>query len=246
VVGAGWFLPVRWPHCAGLRTTTRWVPVPRYPPPLRLARAAAGSQRIGHANVFPPRYSCGTWAPVVLPLPPVCRLQIDIAQPDQFQQYQRILTMLSRLGVGHILYAGNNSALSTPSNNTDDWGWEVCLWLNEGQQLREGEWVSGPCADQAAWTCFDGMQIAMGCHRSSAHAPAPRCDAIFSNPSCELCASERLFPMGEGTSRGSRPTRIPTPPPHTPLPPSPEGGDGTPLTSCAQSIGNIDVSGSLS
>ena len=67
--------------------------------------------------------------------------QVDIAQPDQFEQYQRILSMLSRLGVGHILYAGNNSALSSPSNNTDDWGWEVCLWLNEGQQLREGEWV---------------------------------------------------------------------------------------------------------
>ena len=63
--------------------------------------------------------------------------------------------MLSRLGVGHILYAGNNSALSSPSNNTDDWGWEVCLWLNEGQQLREGEWVrTRTRVCDGLWTCL--------------------------------------------------------------------------------------------
>ena len=66
--------------------------------------------------------------------------QIDISNATQWPEYVRILTQLSRIGVNRILYAGGNNAVSTVSNCTDDWGWENTLWLNLGEQLREGYW----------------------------------------------------------------------------------------------------------
>lgn len=66
--------------------------------------------------------------------------QIDISNATQWPEYVRILTQLSRIGVNRILFAGGNSAVSTTANCTDDWGWENVLWLNLGEQLREGYW----------------------------------------------------------------------------------------------------------
>ena len=66
--------------------------------------------------------------------------QIDISNATQWPEYVRILTQLSKIGVNRILFAGGNSAVSTTQNCTDDWGWENVLWLNLGEQLREGYW----------------------------------------------------------------------------------------------------------
>ena len=69
--------------------------------------------------------------------------QIDISNATQWPEYARILTMLSRLGVERILYAGANSDVSTVANCTDDWCWEEVLWLAMGEQLRTGAWKPG-------------------------------------------------------------------------------------------------------
>jgi hypothetical protein len=69
--------------------------------------------------------------------------QIDIINSTLFAQYQRIFARLQQLGVTHNLYAACDSEVSTRANNTDSWGWEEVLWLNEGQHIRENEWLPG-------------------------------------------------------------------------------------------------------
>jgi PAN domain len=69
--------------------------------------------------------------------------QIDIANSTQFVEYTRILTQLNRIGVTHLLYGGSDSSVSTKNNATDDWGWEEILWLDLGEDIREGYWTPG-------------------------------------------------------------------------------------------------------
>lgn len=69
--------------------------------------------------------------------------QVDVSNATQFEEYSRILQRLSSLGISNILYAGSNSEVSNKANNTDGWGWEQTLWLNEGQHVREGVWLPG-------------------------------------------------------------------------------------------------------
>jgi hypothetical protein len=77
--------------------------------------------------------------------------QIDISNATQWPEYARILTMLSRIGVERILYAGANSEVSQVSDCTDDWCWEEVLWLGYGEQLRKGDWAPGsPLADSVS------------------------------------------------------------------------------------------------
>jgi len=69
--------------------------------------------------------------------------QIDISNATQWAQYVRILTTLSRMGVGYILFAASNSDVSSYANCTDDWCWEPVLDLGMGEQMRTGAWVPG-------------------------------------------------------------------------------------------------------
>lgn len=69
--------------------------------------------------------------------------QIDISNGTQWDEYVRILTQLNRIDVHYLLYAGSNSAVSSIANNTDSWGWEEVLWLNEGQNIRTTAWTPG-------------------------------------------------------------------------------------------------------
>ena len=47
------------------------------------------------------------------------------------------------MGLTHILFAPQNSDVSSRANNTDPWGWEQLLWFGMGQKLRMGEWKPG-------------------------------------------------------------------------------------------------------
>jgi hypothetical protein len=66
--------------------------------------------------------------------------QIDVATPEGVEEYKRIMTRASELGVTHLLYTPANSSLSRVEDNADSWGWENVLWFGLGQKLRKGEW----------------------------------------------------------------------------------------------------------
>ena len=74
-----------------------------------------------------------------------CRTSIlcSIANATQWPEYERILTQVSRLGVEHILFAGQNSAESSFANATDDWHWEGVLFLSMGEKIRAAAFVPG-------------------------------------------------------------------------------------------------------
>lgn len=69
--------------------------------------------------------------------------QIDVATPEGWAEYQRIITMASEVGARHMIFAPSNSALSSLTDNTDAWGWEHLLFFGLGQKIRTGEWVPG-------------------------------------------------------------------------------------------------------
>jgi len=69
--------------------------------------------------------------------------QIDVATPDGWTEYQRILDMAAQLGVTSTIFAPSNSALAALKDNRDAWGWENLLFFGLGQKIRKGEWVPG-------------------------------------------------------------------------------------------------------
>jgi len=69
--------------------------------------------------------------------------QIDVATPEGWAEYQRILDMAGQLGAGSTLFAPSNSALAALKDNRDAWGWENLLFFGLGQKIRKGEWVPG-------------------------------------------------------------------------------------------------------
>lgn len=69
--------------------------------------------------------------------------QIDMGNDTQVVEYVRIFSRLQSIGVTHNLYAACDSAVSSRANNTDAWGWEEVLWLNLGQDIRQGTWLPG-------------------------------------------------------------------------------------------------------
>ena len=69
--------------------------------------------------------------------------QINICNATEFDEYVRILVMLNRLGIQHILYAASDSDVSAISNNTDTWGWEEVCWINLAQDIRQQYWIPG-------------------------------------------------------------------------------------------------------
>jgi hypothetical protein len=81
--------------------------------------------------------------------------QVDVANASEVGEYMRILTQVQRIGATHILYAASNSAETSVANNTDDWGWETALWINEGQHLRLGIWQPGMHIPDSIGEIFD-------------------------------------------------------------------------------------------
>ena len=69
--------------------------------------------------------------------------QIDVATPDGWTEYQRILDTAAAVGVRDTLFTGTNSALARLADNRDAWGWENLLFFGLGQKIRTGEWVPG-------------------------------------------------------------------------------------------------------
>ncbi len=69
--------------------------------------------------------------------------QIDVATPDGWAEYQRILDMAGQLGAKATLFAPSNSSLARLRDNRDAWGWENLLFFGLGQKIRTGDWVPG-------------------------------------------------------------------------------------------------------
>ena len=56
-------------------------------------------------------------------------------------EYEQLIQRQEQLGITHTIFAPSNSAVSTRANNTDWWGWEFCLFLTLGEDIRQGYWV---------------------------------------------------------------------------------------------------------
>jgi hypothetical protein len=69
--------------------------------------------------------------------------QLDIALAEDRETYKRIIDRAADFGLTHILFAPQNSDISSRANNTDPWGWEQLLWFGYGQQIRMGQWKPG-------------------------------------------------------------------------------------------------------
>ena len=69
--------------------------------------------------------------------------QIDVATPDGWTEYQRILDAAAAVGAQSTLFTGSNSSLSRLADNKDAWNWENLLFFAMGQKIRTGEWVPG-------------------------------------------------------------------------------------------------------
>ena len=66
--------------------------------------------------------------------------QIDVASPDGWAEYRRIIDRAVELGCQYTLFTPANSELSSLKENADAWGWENLLWFAMGQKIRKGEW----------------------------------------------------------------------------------------------------------
>lgn len=66
--------------------------------------------------------------------------QVDVATPEGWTEYKRIIDRAAELGCGHMLFTPANSELSSLKENADAWGWENLLWFAMGQKVRKGEW----------------------------------------------------------------------------------------------------------
>ena len=76
--------------------------------------------------------------------------QIDVATPEGWAEYQRILDMAAQLGVRTTLFAPSNSALSSLAENRDAWGWENLLFFAAFPDLHTDR-VSADRQRFAAW-----------------------------------------------------------------------------------------------
>ena len=67
--------------------------------------------------------------------------QIDVAAPEGWAEYKRIIDRAAELGARTTLFTGGNSSLSSLAENRDAWGWENLLFFGLGQKIRKGEWI---------------------------------------------------------------------------------------------------------
>ncbi len=66
--------------------------------------------------------------------------QIDVSNPEGWQEYQRVISRAAEVGCQYTLFTPANSALSSLKDNEDAWGWENLLFFALGQKIRKGEW----------------------------------------------------------------------------------------------------------
>lgn len=86
--------------------------------------------------------------------------QIDVATPEGWTEYQRILDMAGQLGATSTIFAPANSALARQADSRDAWGWESLLFFGLGQKIRRGEWVPGrdPVPDAVRMMVTEGAR----------------------------------------------------------------------------------------
>jgi hypothetical protein len=86
--------------------------------------------------------------------------QIDVATPEGWTEYQRILDMAGQLGATSTIFAPANTALARQTDSRDAWGWESLLFFGLGQQIRRGEWVPGrdPVPDAVRMMIAEGAK----------------------------------------------------------------------------------------
>ena len=86
--------------------------------------------------------------------------QIDVATPEGWTEYQRILGMAAQLGATSTIFAPANSALARQTDSRDAWGWESLLFFGLGQKIRRGEWVPGrdPVPDAVRMMITEGAR----------------------------------------------------------------------------------------
>ena len=104
-------------------------------PALDLAESAAMRECVAAFALFKPEKSLRVHVPW-------CEndYQIDVGTPAGRTEWKRILDQCAATGVDHALFTPANSVVAPLSENRDAWGWENCLWLGLGQQIRKGEW----------------------------------------------------------------------------------------------------------
>jgi hypothetical protein len=66
--------------------------------------------------------------------------QIDVAAPEGWSEFKRIIDRAVELGCQYTLFTPANSELSSLKENRDAWGWENLLFFAMGQKIRKGEW----------------------------------------------------------------------------------------------------------
>ena len=69
--------------------------------------------------------------------------QLDLSTSEGMTQWTRLIDRASEIGITHFLTAPQNSATSSRSNATDDWGWEEKLFLTLGESIRQQTFI--PC-----------------------------------------------------------------------------------------------------
>jgi hypothetical protein len=66
--------------------------------------------------------------------------QIDVATPEGWEEFKRIIDRAVEVGCQYTLFTPANSELSSLKENRDAWGWENLLFFAMGQKIRKGEW----------------------------------------------------------------------------------------------------------
>lgn len=86
--------------------------------------------------------------------------QIDVATPEGWAEYKRILDMAGQLGATSTIFAPANTALALQPDSRDAWGWESLLFFGLGQKIRKGEWVPGrdPVPDAVRMMVAEGAR----------------------------------------------------------------------------------------
>ena len=101
--------------------------------------------------------------------------QIDIATPEGRAEYKRIIDRAAQVGITTLLFAPQNSDVSSRANNTDAWGWEQLLWFGMGQRLRLGLWtprdpLPASLLEMLAYFKSKGVRP-VACERSASQTP---------------------------------------------------------------------------
>lgn len=66
--------------------------------------------------------------------------QIDVADPEGWEEFQRIIDRAVEVGCQYTLFTPANSEVSSLKENRDAWGWENLLFFGMGQKIRKDEW----------------------------------------------------------------------------------------------------------